>query len=185
MVLVESTESKTPKTKIAIIGGGIAGLATAYHLDKYNLTSTIYERKPEVGGRFSTLKVEGIYINRGALMFSRKFNPCFSEIIQELKIEYEQLKMSKFVLQDGDRLIPLDQWSIFKSGLFSLSDFLKWFRLKKILRSLNFDFTQPDERLLKWHKMSLLEFCKKEAKLSDKMINYFVQPYSSFAYVDP
>ena len=185
MVLVESTESKTPKTKIAIIGGGIAGLATAYHLDKYNLTSTIYERKPEVGGRFSTLKVEGIYINRGALMFSRKFNPCFSEIIQELKIEYEQLKMSKFVLQDGDRLIPLDQWSIFKSGLFSLSDFLKWFRLKKILRSLNFDFTHPDERLLKWHEMSLLEFCKKEAKLSDKMINYFVQPYSSFAYVDP
>ena len=185
MVSRERAESNTKKPRIAIVGGGIAGLATAYHLDKYNLTSTIYEREPEVGGRFSTLKVEGIHINRGALIFSLKFNPCFLEIIHELGIEYEQLKMSKFILQDGDRLIPLDQWSIVKSGLFSLADFLKWFRLKKILRSLNFDFTQPDERLLKWHEMSLLEFCKKEAKLSDKMINYFVQPYSSFAYVDP
>lgn len=175
----------TKKPKIAIIGGGIAGLAVAYHLQKYKLDSTLYEKRSEVGGKFSTLKVEGIYINRGALMFSRKFNPCFTEIIDELGIDYYQLEMSKFVLQDGERLIPLNQWSIFKSGLFSLSDFLKWFRLKKLLRSLNFDFTQPDERLLKWHEVSLLEFCKEEMKLSDKMINYFVQPYSSFAYVDP
>ena len=185
MVSREKAENNTKKPRIAIVGGGIAGLATAYHLDKHNLTSTIYERNPEVGGRFSTRKVEEIYVNRGALMFSLKFNPCFSEIIHKLGIEYEQLKMSKFVLQDGEHLIPLDQWSIVKSGLLGLSDFLKWVRLKRILRSLNFDFTQPDERLLTWHEMSLLEFCKKEAKLSDKMINYFVQPYSSFAYVDP
>jgi len=173
------------KPKIAIIGGGIAGLAAAYHLQKHNLISTVYEKRPKVGGRFSTLEVEGIYINRGALMFSKKFNPCFSEMIHELGIEYEQLQMSKFVLQDGDRLIPLNQWSIFKSGLFSLPDLLKWFRLKKLLRSLSFDFTHPDERLLKWHEMSLLEFCKREMKLSEKMIDYFAQPYSSFAYVDP
>ncbi len=74
MVSRERAESNTKKPRIAIVGGGIAGLATAYQLDKYNLTSTIYESKPEVGGRFSTLKVEGIYINRGALIFSLKFN---------------------------------------------------------------------------------------------------------------
>lgn len=185
MVSPKSAGDKTRKPKIAIIGGGIAGLATAYHLQKCGLESTLYEKRPEVGGKFSTLEIEGIYINRGALMFSRKFNPCFTEIIDELSIDYYQLEMSKFVLQDGDQLIPLNQWSVFKSGLFSLSDFLKWSRLKRLLRSLNFDFTNPDERLLKWHEMSLLEFCKKEAKLSDKMVDYFVQPYSSFAYVDP
>lgn len=185
MVSVKSTLDKTKKLKIAIIGGGIAGLAAAYHLQKHNLDSTLYERRSEVGGKFSTLEVEGIYINRGALMFSRKFNPCFTEIIDELGIDYYQLEMSKFILQDGERLIPLNQWSIFKSGLFSLSDFLRWFRLKRLLSSLNFDFNRPDERLLRWHDLSLLEFCKKEMKLSDKMINYFAQPYSSFAYVDP
>jgi hypothetical protein len=185
MVSKENAQNRNGKPKIAIIGGGIAGLAAAYHLRKYDLDSTVYERRPEVGGRFSTLEMEGVYINRGALMFSLRFNPCFSEMIHELGIEYEHLETSRFALQDGDRLIPLDQWSIFKSGLFSLSDFLKWFRLKRLLRSLNFDFTQPDERLLRWHEISLLEFCKKEAKLSDKMIDYFIQPYSSFAYADP
>jgi len=177
--------SMVPQPKTAIIGGGIAGLAAAYHLQKHHLESVLYEKKPEVGGRFSTMERDGIFVNRGALMFCPKLNPCFSELIQELGIEYKPVEMSRFALQLGDRLIALDQWSIFKSGLFSLSDFWKWSRLKRLLRSLDFDFSQPDERLLQWHGLSLLEFCRREARFSDTMINYFVQPFASFAYVDP
>jgi hypothetical protein len=171
--------------KIAIIGGGVAGLATAYHLRKHNLHSVIYEKRPEVGGRFSTLEREGIHINRGALMFSLKLNPCFREMVQELGIEYGPIQMSRFALQIGDRLIALDQWSVFKSGLFSLADFWRWTRMKGLLRSLNFDFSDPDERLLGWNGVSLLEFCRKVAKFSDTLIDYFVQPFCSYAYVDP
>jgi hypothetical protein len=171
--------------KIAIIGGGIAGLATAYHLQKRHLESVVYEKRSEAGGRFSTIERDGIFVNRGALMFCLKLNPCFSELIHELGIEYKPVEMSRFALQLSDRLIALDQWSIFKSRLFSPSDFWKWSRLKRLLHSLDFDFSRPDERLLQWHGMSLLEFCQKEAKFSHIMINYFVQPFSSFAYVDP
>ena len=185
MTAVEKVGDRNRTPTIAIIGAGIAGLASAYHLQKHNLGFTLYEKESEVGGRFSTRAIEGIYINRGALMFSKKFNPCFTELVHELGIEYEKLAMSKFVLQDGDRLIPLTQWSILKSGLFSFSDFLKWLRLKKLLGSLNFDFTSPDERLLAWHELSLEEFCKRELGLSDTMINYFVQLFTSYAYVDP
>ena len=171
--------------KIAIIGGGIAGLATAYHLQKRHLESVVYEKRSEAGGRFSTIERDGIFVNRGALMFCLKLNPCFSELIHELGIEYKPVEMSRFALQLSDRLIALDQWSIFKSRLFSPSDFWKWSRLKRLLHSLDFDFSRPDERLLQWHGISLLEFCQKEAKFSHTMINYFVQPFSSFAYVDP
>lgn len=171
--------------KIAIIGGGIAGLATAYHLQKRHLQSVVYEKRSEAGGRFSTIERDGIFVNRGALMFCLKLNPCFSELIHELGIEYKPVEMSRFALQLSDRLIALDQWSIFKSRLFSPSDFWKWSRLKRLLHSLDFDFSRPDERLLQWHGISLLEFCQKEAKFSHTMINYFVQPFSSFAYVDP
>lgn len=171
--------------KIAIIGGGIAGLATAYHLQKRHLESVVYEKRSEAGGRFSTIERDGIFVNRGALMFCLKLNPCFSELIHELGIEYKPVEMSRFALQLSDRLIALDQWSIFKSRLFSPSDFWKWSRLKRLLHSLDFDFSRPDERLLQWHGISLLEFCQKETKFSHTMINYFVQPFSSFAYVDP
>jgi hypothetical protein len=175
----------TRQPRIAIVGGGIAGLAAAYHLQKHNLESVVYEKSPEVGGRFSTAERDGVFVNRGALMFCPKLNPCFTEMIRELGIEYRPVDMSRFALQLGDRLIALDQWSIFKSRLFSLSDFWNWSRLKRLLNSIDFNFDQADERLLQWHDMSLLEFCRKEAKFSAPMISYFVQPFSSFAYVDP
>ena len=41
--------STTPA--IAIVGGGIAGLNAAYQLKKLGLTATLYEAKPQVGGR--------------------------------------------------------------------------------------------------------------------------------------
>ena len=128
------------KPRIAIIGGGIAGLATSYYLSMCDMECVVYEKGSEVGGRFSTREVEGAYINRGALMFCSASNPCFSEIVGALGITYEHIDMSTFALQVGDRLIPLDQWSLLRSGLFSFSDFLKWLRLKKLLCSLNFDF---------------------------------------------
>lgn len=172
------------RAKVAIIGGGIAGLAAAYHLKK-NLDCVLYEKNDEVGGRFSTCTVEGAYVNRGALMFCPASNPCFSELISHLGIGYEYIQMSRFALQVGERLIPLNQWSLFKSGLFSLSDFIKWLRLKRLLRSLDFDFARPDERLRKWHDLSLLDFCRNNLKLGNSLIDYLVQPFSSFAYVEP
>ena len=41
--------------KIAIIGGGIAGLNAAYQLKKAGLRATVYEAKPRVGGRIHSV----------------------------------------------------------------------------------------------------------------------------------
>ncbi|TVQ06309.1 MAG: FAD-dependent oxidoreductase [Leptolyngbya sp. DLM2.Bin27] len=40
--------------RIAIVGGGIAGLNAAYTLQKWGLSATIYEAKPYVGGRIQS-----------------------------------------------------------------------------------------------------------------------------------
>jgi monoamine oxidase len=42
--------------KIAIFGGGIAGLNAAYQLKKVGLIATVYEAKPRVGGRIHSVK---------------------------------------------------------------------------------------------------------------------------------
>ena len=173
------------KPKVAIIGGGIAGLASAYFLKKHGVDSVVYERKTRVGGRFSTLEIEGVYINRAALMFSKRLNPCFTSLIHELGIAYREIEKSKFVLQVGDKLIPLNKQGLLESGLFNPEEVHSWIKLQELAQSLKFDYTEPDERLLKWHGMSLHEFCKKEAGFTDKMIDYLAQLYASFQYVDP
>ncbi|BAU63411.1 unknown protein [Stanieria sp. NIES-3757] len=60
--------------KIAIIGGGIAGLNAAYQLKKVGLIATVYEAKPRVGGRIHSVtgavgtglitELGGSFINR-------------------------------------------------------------------------------------------------------------------------
>ncbi len=46
--------------KIAIVGGGLAGLNAAYHLKKAGLTATVYEARNRLGGRiFSATNIVG------------------------------------------------------------------------------------------------------------------------------
>ncbi len=174
-----------PKAQIAIIGGGIAGLSCAYFLKKQGLDAVIYERKKEVGGRFSTLKIDGVYINRAALMFSKKLNPCFSSLIDELGVPYREMEKSKWMVQIGDKIIGLNKEGLLESGLFNSEEIKLWGELQALVQSLNFDYATPDKRLLKWHDMSLSDFCKKEMKFTDQMINYLAQLYASFQYVEP
>lgn len=173
------------KKKVAIFGAGIAGLSTAYFLMKEGYQPVVYEKRPEAGGRFATLEVEGVYINKGALMFAPKLNPHFSALIEELGVEHEGIPLRKFALQIGEKLSGLDSWSMFRSGLFTLGEYMQWRRLKKYIRSLDFRLESWDPALEKLHAISLEEFCAKEMGYSRKMLDYIVQPFSSFGYIDP
>jgi phytoene dehydrogenase-like protein len=171
--------------KVAVFGAGIAGLATAYFLKKKGYEPVVYEKRREYGGRFATLEVDGVYINKGALMFAPALNPHFAALIEELGVAHEGIPLRKFALQIGDKVTGLDSWSMFKSGLFSLGEYLKWRSLKKFIRGLDFRLESWDPRLEKLHQISLEEFCVKHMGYSRKMINYIVQPFSSFGYIDP
>lgn len=52
--------------KIAVIGGGIAGLACAYQLQESGHTVTLYEKNPHVGGRMSSRSKDGLLFDIGA-----------------------------------------------------------------------------------------------------------------------
>ncbi|MGF1591346.1 MAG: flavin monoamine oxidase family protein [Pleurocapsa sp.] len=53
--LVKSAQSQSTPPKIAIVGGGIAGLNAAYQLQKAGLAATVYEAKSRVGGRIHSV----------------------------------------------------------------------------------------------------------------------------------
>lgn len=57
--------------QIAVIGGGISGLATAFYLKKYSETTavTLYESQNEFGGKLKTIERSGFRVEMGASGF--------------------------------------------------------------------------------------------------------------------
>ncbi|GME77895.1 unnamed protein product [Ambrosiozyma monospora] len=68
-----SQQIQKPKPKnIAIVGAGAGGSSAAYYLKKYaghNVNITIFEQNDHVGGRSTTLKLDGHSIELGASIF--------------------------------------------------------------------------------------------------------------------
>lgn len=56
----------TPDLDVAVVGGGIAGLTTAYELRRAGLTVRVFEQAPHVGGRMSSVRHQGWTIDQGA-----------------------------------------------------------------------------------------------------------------------
>src|SRR5512135_2805230 len=51
--------------RIAVIGGGFAGMETAYELGKKGHQSFLFERMSELGGLAGTFEIEGTRLERG------------------------------------------------------------------------------------------------------------------------
>ncbi len=57
--IFSKTSQRTFANKVVVVGGGIAGLTTAYRLYKGGMNVDLYEARSRVGGRILTAKVNG------------------------------------------------------------------------------------------------------------------------------
>ena len=123
--------------RVAVIGGGIAGLAAAYELEKARGTGadveyTLFEGRDRVGGSLASETVNGIVLERGPDSFLSE-KPAGAELCRELGIG-DQLVPSndanrKTYIVVKNRLVPLPDGLMFLiptklvptalSGLFS------------------------------------------------------------------
>ncbi|MDZ7701771.1 MAG: NAD(P)/FAD-dependent oxidoreductase [Halobacteriales archaeon] len=55
----------TAMRRVAVVGGGLAGLVAARHLADAGREVTVFEREPTVGGRVRSREVEGFTLDRG------------------------------------------------------------------------------------------------------------------------
>jgi len=86
-----SRSSPAPMVDVAVVGGGIAGLATAYELQKRGLSFVVLERSSRPGGVILSEEFDGYTIDAGpdALLVQK---PAAIKLCQELGL--------------GDRLVP-------------------------------------------------------------------------------
>ena len=119
--------------RIAIIGGGASGMATAYWLDKQGHHVTVFERQPMLAGHIRTLN-KNVQPNQsecyevlegGVLEFPTVFHN-FIALMQELEVELKPVDIgSALFLKDG---------SHFLSGVMIEKNFTGIHRLIEYLR---------------------------------------------------
>ncbi|HTT64732.1 MAG TPA: protoporphyrinogen oxidase, partial [Bryobacteraceae bacterium] len=118
---------------VAIIGGGISGLSTAYYLAQADIPSTLLEARPRLGGVIQSEHVDGCVIEGGPDSFL-SIKPAAMELIRELGLAGE-------VIGSNDHLRVTYVWK--KGRLLPLPDGLQLMVPTKLLPLLA-------TRLLSW-----------------------------------
>lgn len=107
--------------RIAIIGGGIAGLTAAYELEKARAAGeraayTVYEAQPRLGGSLASETVDGAVLERGPDSFLTE-KPAAAELCRELGLGAELLPSNdaarKTYIVVRNRLVPLPDGLMF------------------------------------------------------------------------
>ena len=110
--------------KIAVLGAGISGLATAYWLDKEGYDIKILEAKNEPGGSMESIKEDGFLIDYGPNS-GLYTTPLIGQLVKELGLEdqflYANDKGNKRYIFRGNELhaLPTNPAAFLKTGLFS------------------------------------------------------------------
>ncbi|WP_410768668.1 FAD-dependent oxidoreductase [Fontibacillus sp. BL9] len=110
--------------KIAIIGGGLAGLtAAAYLSDSPDTEGTVFERSPQLGGRAFTYEKSGFTLNYGAHAVYGIDRHTLQDMEQELQLKFQskQVDKRKVVYAKHGNLTPapLDFVNIMKTDVLS------------------------------------------------------------------
>jgi predicted NAD/FAD-binding protein len=84
--------------KIAVIGGGVAGITAAHYLSKFHQV-TLFEAEKRLGGHTSTVMVDDpelgeIPVDTGFIVCNNQTYPLFHEFLSELKVPVRWSDMS-------------------------------------------------------------------------------------------
>ncbi|MBO7743813.1 FAD-dependent oxidoreductase [Paenibacillus sp. MWE-103] len=110
--------------KVAIIGGGLAGLTAAAYLSvRPDVEGVLFERSPQLGGRAFTYEKAGFTLNYGAHAVYGLDRHTLSVMERELHLRFgsKQVDKRKVMYEKGERLTPapLDFVNLVKTDILS------------------------------------------------------------------
>lgn len=123
-------------TEVAVIGGGLAGLATATFLARAGRTVTLFEKAREVGGRAATQTKDGYHFNLGPHALYRAGRGI--QVLRELGVQFTGNMPGAsggYALDHGTlHTLPAGFVSLLTTGLLRLGGKLE---LARLLGSIN------------------------------------------------
>ena len=131
--------------KVAIIGGGAAGMSCAYLLDKKH-DVTVFEKQPMLGGNIRTLNKnvdvdngklqKDLFIDNGVIEFDRGNFEYFHKLMEDLKVELQEVPLSAgFFYSNGKHIYTPSRIHDIQLGPFQKMK--EAFKLSKIFFDYN------------------------------------------------
>ncbi|HAH49752.1 MAG TPA: protoporphyrinogen oxidase [Balneola sp.] len=165
--------STSSSNTIAVLGGGISGLSTAWYLKKKGFEVTLFEAQEDTGGVIRSVSNQYSVFDFGPNTIRDKTGSV-SEMITDLGLEDEVLSMSegsktRFIVKNGE-LKKIKQNTI----SFLFSDVLSWKGKKKLFseplkKSLNSDADESIGSFL-------------ERRIGKEAVEYLADPFFSGIY---
>jgi protoporphyrinogen/coproporphyrinogen III oxidase len=160
---------------IAVIGGGISGLACAYRLQQLGVAVTLFEAGDHVGGLIGSVEKDGFLFESGPQSFQG--TESVLGLVRELGIESELCtadpRAPRFVLRHGRlQKIPMSPQSVLTTSLLGAG--ARW-----KIASEAFRRTKPPTK-----EESVASFVRR--KFGHEILEYLVAPFVSGVYAgDP
>ncbi|EEF33544.1 uncharacterized protein LOC8263737 [Ricinus communis] len=89
--------------RVAVVGGGISGLVSAYVLAKDGVEVVLYEKEEYLGGHAKTVCFDGVDLDLGFMVFNCVTYPNMMEFFESLGVDMELSDMSFSVSLDNGK----------------------------------------------------------------------------------
>ncbi|PIA51255.1 hypothetical protein AQUCO_01100238v1 [Aquilegia coerulea] len=171
----EEKKKKNPRLvskSVAIVGGGISGLAAAYKLKSYGLNVTLFETEERAGGKLRSVSQDGLIWDEGAnTMMESEME--VTTLLDNLRLrEKQQFPISqnkRYIVRNGKpEMIPTNPIALIKSSFLSTKSKLM---LEPFLWRSSAKNNISDEN----SKQSVGEFF--ERHFGKEVVDYLIDPF--------
>ncbi|KAK4405921.1 Tuberculostearic acid methyltransferase UfaA1 [Sesamum angolense] len=197
------------RMRVAVVGGGVSGLAAAYILAKDGAEVVVYEKEDTLGGQAKTVIVDGTPLDLGFMVFSRVIYLDMMELFENLGVDRELSDLSFSVTLDEGQGC---QWGT-GNGLSSLFAQKKnvlnpyfWNMIREIIKfkddassyiedlenNPDMDRSETLEHYVQsrgyselFQKAFLIPTCASILSCSSEVMNFSAYPILSFLHNDP
>ncbi|WOL02428.1 hypothetical protein Cni_G11147 [Canna indica] len=178
MASAEEDNSKRSSVKsVAVVGGGVSGLAAAYKLKSNGLNVTLFEAEERTGGKIKSSLEDGLIWDEGANTMTESEKEV-GRLIDTLglreKLQVPMAQSKRYIVKNGGpQLIPLNPVSLITSNILSAQSkakmLLEPFLLNKTRTKQSSEVS--DENL----QESVGQFFRRH--FGEEVVDYLIDPF--------
>ncbi|XP_057823982.1 protoporphyrinogen oxidase, mitochondrial isoform X2 [Cryptomeria japonica] len=118
----QQESTRTPRS-VAVLGGGVSGLAAAYKLKCQGVAVTVFEADERIGGKITSISQDGLIWEKGANTMTES-EPEVKQLIDELGIRGQQqfpiMQNKRYIVKNGEpQLLPSNPLTLIGSKFLS------------------------------------------------------------------